>query len=145
MRPAGWNLSDSLHLLCFRRHSAALESICIDDKSLGDAVRAKGLTTEVDPMKLGDIAVDALKADPAFADMELTSLTPARIAGRDGFRAELTSRLILDGSRLRERHVVYGVAGPGGVYLVRFDAPAIYFFDRYLPDFEALLPTLKLT
>ena len=29
-------------------------------------------------------------------------------------------------------------------YLVRFDAPAIYYFDHHLPEFEALLPTFKL-
>ena len=95
-------------------------------------------------MTLGDIAVGVLKADPSFADMEITSLAPARIAGRAGFRAELSSRLNFGHSRLRERHVVYGVTSAQGAYLVRFDAPAIYYFDRHLPEFEALLPTFKL-
>jgi len=76
--------------------------------------------------------------------MEVVSVTPARVAGRDGFRIQLASRLNLAGSNVREGHVVYGVTGSQGVYLVRFEAPAIYYFEHYLPEFEAMIGTFKL-
>jgi hypothetical protein len=115
---------------------AALERICIDDKSFE--------TTEADPMKAGAIAVSLLKADPRYANMEVTSLLPAKVAGRDGFRVELTSLLNLSRSEVHERHLVYGVIGPDRAYLLRFDAPAIYYFEHHLAEFEALVPTFKL-
>jgi hypothetical protein len=34
--------------------------------------------------------------------------------------------------------------GAQGNYLLRFDAPAIYYFDRYLVEFEAMVRTFKL-
>ncbi|HEV7607294.1 MAG TPA: hypothetical protein VGO61_08150 [Steroidobacteraceae bacterium] len=135
LSPGGWFDSESAHLMCFSLRMAALERICIDDKSFE--------TTEADSMKAGAIAVSLLKADPRYADMEVTSLLPARVAGRDGFRVELTSLLNLSRSHVRERHVVYGVVGSDRAYLLRFDAPAIYYFEHHLADFEAVVPTFK--
>jgi len=142
--PEGWRTSDSMHLLCFQRHGAALESICIDDHSLDKALRDRRSGGEVDAMQLGDIAMEVLKADRQFTNMQVVTLAPARIAGRAGFRAELASSLNLPGSMVRERHVVYGVASAQGAYLLRFDAPAIYYFDRHLPEFEALIGKFRL-
>lgn len=45
---------------------------------------------------------------------------------------------------IRERHLVYGVMGQDGAYLLRFDAPAIYYFDRHLAEFEAAVSTFEL-
>ena len=142
--PMGWGESDKLHTMCLYRHRPGIESICVDNKLLGDALRAQGTTPDADPMKVGDVAMSVVKADERFAEMTLTSLTPARIAGHDGFRAELASRLNLAGSYIRERHVVYGIASERGTFLVRLDAPTIYYFDRYLPEFEAMVSTFKL-
>ena len=144
VRPAGWMTADSAHLLCFRRHSAALESICVDDKTLDEALQASGLKPDVDALRLGEIAVSVFKADPHYTDMKVETVTRARIAGREGFRAELTSRRNLGSSGIRGRHLVYGVVGPQGAYLLRFDAPAIYHFEHHRAEFEALVPTLKL-
>jgi hypothetical protein len=128
---------------CFRRHSYGLENLCVDHKSLGDALLAQGMTPDADPLKVGEVAVSVLKSDPHFADMEVTSITPARVAGLDGFRVELVSRLNLPGVHVRERHLVYGMAGTQGAFLMRFDAPAIYYFDHHLADFEAMRTTFK--
>jgi hypothetical protein len=142
--PIGWGESDNFHTMCLYRHRPGIESICVDNKLLGDALRARETTPDVEPMKVGEIAVGVVKADERFAEMVVTSLIPARIAGHDGFRAELASHLNLAGSHIRERHVVYGFAGGQGAFLVRFDAPAIYYFDRYLPEFEAMVGTFRL-
>ena len=141
--PLGWVESDTLHTMCLYRHRAGIENICVDNMALGDALRARGMTPDADPMQIGEVATSVIKADDRFADMAVTSLVPARIAGRNGFRAELTSRLKLGGSHIRERHVVYGMTGGQGAYLLRFDAPAIYYFDRYLGEFEAVVTTFR--
>jgi hypothetical protein len=142
--PMGWGESDNMHTMCLYRHRPGIESICVDNKLLGDALRAEGMTPDADPMKVGEVAMSVVKADERFAEMVMTSIAPARIAGHDGFRAELASRLNLAGSLIRERHVVYGFTSERGTFLVRLDAPAIYYFDRYLAEFEAMVGTFKL-
>lgn len=140
----GWTESDDFHTLYLLRHRPGIESVSVDNKVLGDAIRAQGVTSDADPMKVGEVAISVVKTDDRFTNMEVTSLTPARLAGHNGFRAELASRLNLGGSYIRERHVVYGLSGAQGNYLLRFDAPAIYYFDHYLAEFEAMVRTFKL-
>lgn len=142
--PLGWGESDDFHTLCLFRHKPGIESICVDNKVLVDGLLAKGLTPDADPMKVGEVATNIIKTDGRFADMEVISLTSARIAGGNGFRAELASRLNVGGSLIRERHVIYGLSGAQGAYLLRLDAPAIYYFDHYLPEFETMVGTFKL-
>jgi hypothetical protein len=141
--PMGWRESDDFHALYLHRHRPGIESIRVDNKALGDALLAKGMTPDADPLQVGEVAMSVVKADRRFTDMQVTTLAAARIAGRDGFRAELTSRLNMAGSYVRERHVVYGLAGERGAYLLRFDAPAIYYFDRYAGEFEAMVATFR--
>ena len=88
--------------------------------------------------------VETFGHDSTYKDMEVVSITNARVCGRDGFRAELKSRLNIANTQRRERHLVYGVMGPSRAYLLRFDAPAIYYFDRHLAEFEAAVSTFEL-
>jgi hypothetical protein len=144
MPPKGWrpfHFGGSSH---FRRHYPELERISIDAISLDRALRDRGVKSQPSALELGDVAMSVLKADPKFANMAVVALTQARVAGRDGFRAELTSRLNIPGLQLRERHVVYGVSSPRDSYMLRFDAPAIYYFDRRLAEFEAAVSTFEL-
>ena len=134
MPPKGWRVSIE-GASCFRRHDGLLEKISVDRTSLESLD---------DPMKLGAVAMDLLKADPVYKDMEVVSLAGARVGGRDGFRAELKSQLGIADSPRRERHLVYGVAGPRGVYLLRFDAPAIYYYEHHVAEFEAAVSTFEL-
>jgi len=143
MPPRGWRSSIE-GASCFRRHDGLLEKACVDPYLLDKTLREKGLKPEADPMEVGAIAMDLLKADPIYKDMEVTSLTLARVGGRDGFRAELKSRLSLAGLLRRERHLVYGVASPRGAYLLHFNAPAIFYYERHLAEFETAVSTFEL-
>ena len=128
----------------FQRHDWLLERICVDPSLIDRALRERGLKAAADPMELGAIAMEGLKADSRYKDMDVISITKARVGGRDGFRAELKSRFNIANSQRRERHLVYGVMGPDGAFLLRFDAPAIYYFDRHLAEFEAAVSTFEL-
>lgn len=143
MPPKGWRetIDDTS---CFRRHDWLLERICVDYSLIDKAIRDKGLKPVADPMALGAIAMEELKADPMYKDMEVISLTNARVGGRDGFRAELKSRLDIANSQRRERHLVYGIMGPKRAYLLRFDAPAIYYYERHVAEFETAVSTFEL-
>jgi len=136
--PRGWNGGD-----WYSRHRDGFESIRVDTKLFDDALRTQGVTTGADPMRLGEVAVSVLKADRGFADMEVTSLTPVRVASRAGFRIELISHSGLDKSGVRARHLVYGFVGPERAYLLRYDALSIHYFDHYLPEFEEMVRTFK--
>lgn len=134
MPPKGWRTSIE-DASCFRRHDWLLEKICVDSYAPKPVA---------DPMELGAFAMERLQADPDYKDMEVASLTAARVGGRDGFRAELASRLNVASSHRRERHLVYGVAGSSRTYLLRFDAPAIYYFEHHVAEFEAAVATFEL-
>lgn len=134
MPPKGWRVSIE-GASCFRRHDGFLEQICVDRVPLKSVA---------DPMELAAKAMDLLKADPVYKDMAIVSLAGARVGGRDGFRAELKSQLNIPDSPRRERHLVYGVAGARAAYLLRFDAPAIYYYKRHVAEFETAVSTFEM-
>jgi hypothetical protein len=78
-----------------------------------------------------------------FKEIEVVDVRAAKVAGRDGFRAELTSMSDLGSLPFRMRHVIYGVNGPKKTHVLRFDAPAIYYFDHHLAEFDAMVATFK--
>ena len=137
MPPKGWRVSIQ-GASFFRRHDGLLELL---EQISVDLTPLKPVA---DPMELAANAMDLLKADPVYKDMEVVSLTGARVGGRDGFRAELKSHLSITNSPRRERHLVYGVAGARAAYLLRFDAPAIYYYERHVAEFETAVATFEL-
>lgn len=73
----------------------------------------------------------------------ITSTEPATM---DGFRAiRFTFEYAFADSPLKRRGVAVGTVVMGKLYLIAYDGPATYFFDRDLPDVEAMIASVKLS
>lgn len=75
----------------------------------------------------------------AFA---LKRVAPASFGGQPGFRFEHTITRRNDGVLLKG--MAQGAVVKDKLYLVAFTAPAIYYFDRHLPQVEPLLASTQI-
>lgn len=93
------------------------------------------------PEQLAEREVARLKALPALRQLEVIENKPATMAGRPGFRLHLRFRTLRG---LRVDRVLYG-ANLGDTYLrASFQAPALHYFERDLPEFEKAVRSLTL-
>ena len=74
----------------------------------------------------------------AFA---LKRVAPARFGGQPGFRFEHTITRRSDGVLLKG--MAQGAVVKDKLYLVAFTAPALYYYDRHLPQVEPLLASVQ--
>jgi hypothetical protein len=75
----------------------------------------------------------------AFA---LKRVAPGRFGGQPGFRFEHTIARRGDGVLLKG--MAHGAVVQDKLYLVAFTAPAIYYYDRHLPEVEPLLASAQI-
>jgi hypothetical protein len=143
--PAGWYTDVNIQgLQAIRRAAGRLEYI---------EIHGYGRTSS--DARSADFSKNALEAIRDFRlnrntrlwfkNVEAVAVSPAKVAGRDGFRAELTSLCDFAELPFRMRHVIYGVNGPKKTYVLRLDAPAIYYYDHHLPEFESMVASFRLT
>lgn len=50
----------------------------------------------------------------------------------------------LPGDAIRYKQVVYGVTNANGLYVLRYEAPVLHYFDLGLPAFEATVASFAL-
>lgn len=73
----------------------------------------------------------------------LDRLEPASLGGREGF--VMRYRYTLPGDDVRRRGEARGAVVGGRLYLVTYEAPAIYYFERDLAAFRAVADSAALT
>lgn len=67
------------------------------------------------------------------------SVEPATFAGANGFR--FTYTFTLEGEEVKRRGEATGAIINGELWMMTYEAPAIYYFDRNLADYRALVGT----
>lgn len=95
------------------------------------------------PSELADLQIAELRSQgEQLAGLTVVENIPATVGGRPGgFRLQIswtTSR----GLRMSQVH--YGIVHRGFFYLVSYQAPQLYYFDKYRPDFEQLAGSMRL-
>lgn len=73
--------------------------------------------------------------------MEIASVAPATLAGNDGFRLEYT---FTHTGGPKCRSVLFGAIKGDSLYLIVYRAPARFYFDRDLADFEKAVQSLTI-
>jgi hypothetical protein len=91
--------------------------------------------------ELAELQIAELKSGGA-TNLTVVENLPARIGGRIGFRLRIR---FLNDDGLAFDQVWCGVLDKGHYYLISFHAPELYYFDKYLPDFDRTLASFKLT
>ena len=93
--------------------------------------------------ELAELQIAELKASGSqLANLTVLENVPARIGGRIGFRLRIR---FLNDDGLAFDQVWCGVLDKGHYYLISFHAPELYYFDKYLPDFDRTLASFELT
>jgi len=91
--------------------------------------------------ELAELQIAELKSSGA-PNLTVVENLPARIGGRIGFRLRIR---LLNNDGLAFDQVWCGVLDKGHYYLISFHAPELYYFDKYLPDFDRTLASFRLS
>jgi len=135
--PQGWRRDYALSSPSFARHGLGLERLRFDDVPLKDLNTA-------DQPALGKAVAVKFLVDAGFTTPEVVRSAAATVAGKPGFEVELNSTLRYDPATIRFRHLVHGFASGDKVFLLAYEAPAIYFYERYLPEATGALAEFRM-
>ncbi len=92
------------------------------------------------PQDLAETFVANLKAQLANDTIEVLSSEPVSLGGQPGIRLYLEYK---NDSGLRYRSVYYAASVTAGLYTVRFEAPALHYFDRHIDEFELSVASFR--
>lgn len=146
--PAGWNVLTLGTTQSVTRYGNGLQQFLVtkkdNKKAFGTGKDRTDASPEMDPRDLCNKVVADLKTTPNHDTLEITSVAPALLGGAPGFRAELTSKRTFQADGIRYKHVLYGVSTKEGLYVLHYEAPVLYYFDKDAADVEKSVSTLKL-
>lgn len=94
------------------------------------------------PLELAELQVAEIKASaPERRALEIMELKPARIGDARAYR--LRARYY-NGWGLEILRDTYGFTHLGEYYVVHYEAPALFYYERHRADFEKFLASLRL-
>src|SRR5512146_2681324 len=142
--PQNWvRLSSDAKRMIVTRDGFGLQRIMITRADAKDAFPKikKQADDKLLASELAELQIAELKSGGA-SNLTVVENLPARIGGRTGFRLRIR---FLNDDGLAFDQVWCGVLDKGHYYLVSFHAPELYYFDKYLPDFDRTLASFKLS
>ena len=140
--PEGWvQERNAYHQLLASRDGYFVQSIFVAARANLDAFPAikKGADPSMLPSQLAELHIANLKAGSGER-VEVLENEPAEVGDLAGYRLQLRW---FDGRGLEFRTIVYGAADEHYFYRLAYQAPVLYFFDRDLPAFEAMVKTFQ--
>jgi hypothetical protein len=103
----------------------------------------KGADEKLLPSELAELQVAELKsASEQMANLVVAENIPAAVGGKNGFRLHLRFK---NERGLDFEQIHYGVACKGYYYLISYQAPRLYYFEKYRADFERTAASFTLT
>lgn len=143
--PVGWvrNNATRADAIFITRDGPALNYILVVREPHGKKLGRIKRETRPDmlPHELAEMAIAEWKSHEATANLEVVSNTPTRLDGRPAVRVHI--RYKNDRGLPIDRLLVALVDTRGRLTLL-YEAPAIVYFQRGLPDFEAMVASLRL-
>ena len=143
--PVGWiQQTTQDKRLMASRDGFLLEEIVIAHRPLKEAFpKTKAAATDsLLPSELAERELAEDKAQDQFlAAATVVSNEPFEISGREGFQLRISYH---NNRGLELQRVVYGVADKSGYYRIAFEAPMLYYFDTYYPQFEKVVTSFQL-
>lgn len=128
------------------RDGPALQVIGVDFRKHKNAFSAikQDSNAAMTPQELAEkLVADATRRN-ALTNVEILSDQPTTLGGRPAFRLHLTYTQNVDTGGLRYEEIVVGANSPQGLFVVRYAAPKLHYFERGLDDFEKSLATFKI-
>ena len=143
--PQNWvRLTSATDKVIVTRDGFGLQRIMITRVAAKDAFPAikKEASARLLPSELADLEIAELKAHgQIMANLKVEQNEPLALGGETGFRVQIR---ILNADGVAFHQVWCGALHKGYFYLVSFHAPEVYYFPKYLPDFERALGSFRL-
>lgn len=141
--PLGWvkRGSDSADLLV-TRDGPALNYILVNrqahDRKLPNTKR--GTRPDMLPHEIAELAIAEWRSSEATTNLEVLATEPAMIGGKPGVRVHI--RYKNKRGLPIERVLIAMVDAKGRLFIV-YEAPAIVYFERGLPAFDAMVSSIR--
>jgi hypothetical protein len=142
MTPEGWVREYSAAgQLIASRDGYSLQMVLVAARTNIDAFPAikKSASSSTLPSEVAELHIANTKAAGA-EQLEVLENEPAQVAGLSGYRLLFRH---FDDRGLELRRVVYGAVDEKYIYRLTYEAPKLYFFERDLPEFEAMVKSFE--
>jgi len=142
--PLGWvKFTDSSSGTFITRDGPALNAIVISRQPHDVKLPRTKRTTRADmlPHELAELALAEWKSNDATANLEVVSNTPASLGGQPAVRLHIRYK---NERGLPIERVMIGMVDAKGRLTLQYEAPGIVYFQRSLPDFEAMAASVRL-
>jgi hypothetical protein len=145
--PDGWLQDASAQSVIASRDGVLLNSIVLHVVPHKKAFAAAKRRSSADalPEDLAESYVADVQAQGGAREFEVLTTDPAELAGRPAFRVHVRYRLPESATGARIDQVTIGTALDAGLLLLTYRAPTLHHFERWLPAFEASVPTISYT
>jgi len=94
------------------------------------------------PHEIAELAIAEWKSTEATANLELVSNTPVLLGGKPAVRVHVRFK---NERGLPIERVMVALVDAKGRLSILYEAPAIVYFQRGLPDFEAMVASVRFT
>jgi hypothetical protein len=146
--PVGWNVLTLGTTQNVSRFGSGLQQLIVTQvkhkNAFGKGKNRTDSSADIDPRDFCNKLVADMKAVPNHETLEIVSVAPVMLSGRAGFRAELNSKRTFQADGIRYKHLLFGVANKNGLYIIHYEAPLLYYYDKNVAEVEAAVATLKL-
>jgi hypothetical protein len=145
--PVGWikEARPDNTMLLTSRNGYLLEIIQIIRHPLKDAFpkTKKAAGDSMLPAELAELEIAEIKSEDQFtAALSVLENDPVQIAGQEGFHIRVSFK---NARGLEIQRVVDGFIDKASYYQIAFQAPALYYFDTYYPDFQKAVASFQLS
>ena len=144
--PVGWIKQATVdnHKLLVSRDGFLLNVIEVSRQPLKEAFprTKKASTDSMLPAELAELEIAEIKAEDQYtAALNVIENEPAEIDGHEGFRIRVSFK---NARGLEIQRVAAGFADKAAYYRLAFQAPMLYYFDTYYPEFQKTLASFQL-
>jgi hypothetical protein len=141
--PAGWvRRTADVNDFFVTRDGPALNYIVVNRQPHDRKLPHTKRETRADmlPHEVAELAIAEWKRADATANLEVLSNTPVTVGGRPAARVHVRYR---NERGLPIERVMVGLVDARGRLSIQYEAPAIVYFQRGLPEFEAMVASVK--
>jgi hypothetical protein len=146
--PEGWNLLTFGSTQYVTRYGMGMQQLSVtqfaNKGAFGTGKDKTDTSPDMDPREVCNKVVTKLKDQSNYSTMEIVSIAPAMLGGKAGFRAEITSKRTFQADGIRYKHLLFGVVNQNGLYVLHYEAPQLYYYDKHVAEVEKSVSTFKL-
>ena len=140
--PNDW-MQDYDYIFIITRDGLSLQKITVERIKINDKLSGtkKTLKKNMSAMEQAETIIDNNKSNTSIFNYTVISNKPAIVSGDNGFRLMTEYRTTDD---VRYRNVSYGFMKGDLFYIISYNAPIRYYFDKDINTFEEFVKSFSL-